>query len=178
VVHLALDELSRRVDLPTTIEPDDSRRWRWALAGTGLWGSALDDAQAAVERSLYSTLAADGPGRWVLSQRHLQPRSEWALSWLNPDTGRSEDLVIDRTFIDPEDGVRWLIDYKNSEPEAEEALEDFLQRQELDYRQQLLRYRSALRALSDEPICCALFFTALGRLHHVKSLDLPAEVTA
>jgi ATP-dependent helicase/nuclease subunit A len=178
VVHLALEELSRRVDLPTTIEPDDSRRWRWALAGTGLWGSALDDAQAAVERSLYSTLAADGPGRWVLSQRHLQPRSEWALSWLNPDTGRSEDLVIDRTFIDPQDGVRWLIDYKNSEPEAEEALEDFLQRQELDYRQQLLRYRSALRARSDEPICCALFFTALGRLHHVKSLDLPAEVTA
>ena len=123
-------------------------------------------------------LAADSPGRWVLSQGHARPRSEWALTWLNPDTGRSEDLVIDRTFVDPSDGVRWLIDYKNSEPEAGEALQDFLARQELAYREQLLRYRQALRALSDEPIRCALFFTALGRLHHLESLDIAAAVVS
>jgi hypothetical protein len=172
VVHLALEELSLRDDLPLQVEYSDSQRWRCALAGMGLWGDALDEAQAAVERSLHCTLAADGPGRWILSRRHLQPRSEWALTWLNPGTGRSEDLVIDRTFVNADDGVRWVIDYKNSEPEAAEALEDFLERQEQDYREQLLRYRDALCALSDEPICCALFFTALGRLHHIKSLDV------
>ena len=177
VIHLALEELSLRDDLPLTVEHSDSQRWRCALAGMGLWGDALDDAQAAVEQSLNCTLAADSPGRWVLSPLHLQPRSEWALTWLNPGTGRSEDLVIDRTFVNADDGVRWVIDYKNSEPDAEEALEDFLERQQQDYREQLLRYRSALRALSDEPICCALFFTALGRLHHVTSLDGRGEVT-
>jgi ATP-dependent helicase/nuclease subunit A len=177
VVHLALEELSLRDNLPTSIEGGDSQRWRSALAKSGLWGSALDDAQAAVERSLGTTLAPDSPGRWVLSQQHQQARSEWALTWLNPGTGRCEDLVIDRTFVDVEDGVRWLIDYKNSEPEVGEALDDFLARQELDYAEQLLRYRGVLRALSGEPICCALFFTALGQLHHIKSLDLPREVT-
>ena len=177
VVHLALEELSLRDDLPSKVQYSDSQRWRSALAGMGLWGDALDEAQAAVQQSLQCTLAADSPGRWVLSPRHLRPRSEWALTWLNPDTGRSEDLVIDRTFVNADDGVRWVIDYKNSEPEAGEALEDFLGRQEQDYREQLLRYRGALRALSDEPICCALFFTALGRLHHVKSLDVTEKVT-
>lgn len=175
VVHLALEELSLRENLPNALEDRDKQRWRSALAEQGIWGRALDEAQTAVEQSLHATLAADSPGRWVLSPRHLQPRSEWALTWLNPATGHSEDLVIDRTFVDVDDGVRWLIDYKNSKPEANESLEDFLERQALEYREQLLRYRGALRALSGEAICCALFFTALGRLHHVESLNLPAE---
>lgn len=171
VVHLALEELSQRDKLPEGLTDQDRQRWRSALAGLGLWGITLDEALAAVEQSVQAMLAADSPGRWVLSQGHAQAKSEWALTWLNPDTGRSEDLVIDRTFVDASDGVRWLIDYKNSEPEAGEALQDFLTRQELAYRQQLLRYREALRALSEEPIRCALLFTALGRLHHVENLD-------
>jgi len=176
VVHLALEELSLRDKLPAAPTAQDCVRWRSALAGLGLWGTALDEAQAAVEQSLQAMLAADSPGRWVLSREHQQPRSEWALTWVNPDTGRSEDLVIDRTFIDASDGVRWLIDYKNSEPETGEALQDFLARQEITYREQLLCYRQALRALAEQPIRCALFFTALGRLHHIESLDIAAAV--
>ena len=50
----------------------------------------------------------------------------------------------------------------------------FAARESALYMEQLQRYRSALRALGDQPICCALFFAALGHLHHVVELDLPA----
>jgi ATP-dependent helicase/nuclease subunit A len=174
VVHLALEELSRRDEIPVDIAPADRERWRAALAGAGLWGNSLKEALAAVEQSLHTTLAADGAGSWVLSNRHLQARSEWALTRVNPSTGRTEDLVIDRTFIDVDSGTRWLIDYKNSQPEPGEELADFFRRQEQDYREQLLRYRDVLRALAKEPLRCALFFTALGQLHHIEDLDLAA----
>ena len=117
VVHAALDELSRLDELPQTLGSPERARWRAALARLGLWGTALEAAQAAVEHSLGTTLAAGGMGRWILSSRHLQARSEWALTRVDPATGRIEDLVIDRTFVDPQTGIRWLIDYKNSQPE-------------------------------------------------------------
>lgn len=172
VVHMALDELSRRDELPHSLDKRDSGRWRAALAQLGLWGKALDEAQAAVERALDTTLAPDGEGRWVLSNRHQQPRSEWPLTRVDPDTGRVEDLVIDRSFVDASSGIRWLIDYKNSRPGPGETLEDFCVRQGQEYLGQLLRYRQALRELGREPVSCALYFTSVGRLYHMKQLDL------
>ena len=110
-----------------------------------------------------------------MSSRHLQARSEWALTRVEPATGRIEDLVIDRTFVDPQTGIRWLIDYKNSQPEPSQLIGDFLVQQAEVYRAQLLRYRQALRELAHEPLRCALYFTALGQLHHVEELDLGAR---
>ena len=171
-VHMALDELSRREVLPA--EPDGRvrERSRAALAGLGLWGRALEEALAAVEQSLRTTLAAAGPGRWILSNRHHQARSEWALTCVDPVTGRIEDLVIDRTFVDCDSGIRWLIDYKNSRPEPGETLDEFFSRQAGVYREQLLRYRHALRELAHEPLRCALYFTALGQLYPLEELEL------
>jgi ATP-dependent exoDNAse (exonuclease V) beta subunit len=169
---MALDELSRRDELPHSLDKRDSGCWRAALAQLGLWGKALDEAQAAVERALDTTLAPDGEGRWVLSNRHQQPRSEWPLTRVDPDTGRVEDLVIDRSFVDASSGIRWLIDYKNSRPGPGETLEDFCVRQGQEYLGQLLRYRQALRELGREPVSCALYFTSVGRLYHMKQLDL------
>lgn len=173
VVHLALDELSRRESLPERIGAADQERWRLALARLGLWGDALEEANEAVGRSLASTLQAGGEGRWILSSKHLQARSEWALTAVD-DEGRISDVVIDRTFVDAATDIRWLIDYKNSQPETGQAMEDFLRVQVEAYRQQLLRYRSVLRELTREPLRTALYFTALGQLHHINELDLPA----
>ncbi len=175
VVHMALDELSRREELPNALDQSDKARWRAALSELGLWGQALDHAQAALERALATTLAPDGEGRWILSNRHRQSRSEWPLSRVDPATGRVEDLVIDRSFVDPSNDVRWLIDYKNSRPAAGETLEEFCVRQGREYRGQLLRYRQALSELGREAICCALYFTSVGQLYHMKELDLEAR---
>jgi len=172
VVHMALDELSRRDTLPAEPDGRDRERSRATLAGLGLWGTALEEALAAVEQSLRTTLAAAGPGRWILSNGHHQARSEWALTCVNPVTGRIDDLVIDRTFVDCDSGIRWLIDYKNSRPEPGETLDEFFSRQAGVYREQLLRYRHALRELAHEPLRCALYFTALGQLYPLEELEL------
>jgi len=115
-----------------------------------------------------------GAGRWVLSSEHKQARSEWALTCADEKRG-TRDLIIDRTFIDRESGERWLVDYKNSQPQEGETLECFVARESTLYRAQLQCYRDALRTLDGKPLRCALFCTALGHLHPVTELDFPAE---
>ena len=173
VVHLALEDLSRLERLPVRPGDTDRQRWRAGLASLGLWGDRLEAALAEVAHSVTTTLAPQGQGRWLLRSDHQQARSEWALTSTAGD-GVLRDMVIDRTFVDRETGVRWLIDYKTSQPEAGQALEVFLRDQAEAYRDQLLGYRQLLRALGDEPLRCALYFTALGHLHHLEELDLEA----
>jgi len=40
------------------------------------------------------------------------------------------------------------------------------------YREQLVRYRDAVRLMDGRPVKCALFFTALGELWPVDDLEL------
>ena len=171
VVHLALEELSARAILPEQVSDSDRQRWRAQLVRLGLWGDGLAAATAEVEQSVLTTLAAGGAGRWLLGSGHRQAHSEWALTSVDPE-GAIRELVIDRSFIDAATGLRWLIDYKNSRPAPGQSLEDFLAGQGAAYREQLLRYRRALRELGPEPLRCALYFTALGHLHHLPELDL------
>jgi ATP-dependent exoDNAse (exonuclease V) beta subunit len=174
VVHLALEELSLREALPTSVTEADRGRWRVALQREGLWGAALTEALEAVVSSVMQSLRDGGAGRWILSPEHEQARSEWALTCADEERG-SRDLIIDRTFIDRESGERWLVDYKNSRPQDGETLECFAARESALYRPQLLCYRDALRTLGGQALRCALFFTALGHLHPVTELDLPAR---
>jgi ATP-dependent exoDNAse (exonuclease V) beta subunit len=177
VVHLALEELSGRANLPEQVSDRDRQRWRAELVRTGLWGDGLAAAIAEVEQAVVTTLAAGGAGRWLLGGGHRQARSEWALTSVDPDGGIQE-LVIDRTFIDSDTGVRWVIDYKSSRPAPQQSLEDFLAGQAAAYREQLLRYRRVLRELGPEPLRCALYFTALGHLYHLPDLDLASAEQA
>jgi ATP-dependent helicase/nuclease subunit A len=172
VVHLALEELSRREELPECIAEGDRQHWKIALVDLGLWGQPLQQALAAVEESVNTVLAPNGAGRWLLSSRHPQARSEWALTCVG-ENGAIQDLVIDRCFVDENTGMRWLIDYKNSRPEPGQPVAEFLAQQAQIYRPQLQRYRDALGGLSDRGLNCALYFTALGQLHRLPELDLP-----
>ncbi len=174
VVHQALDELSRLGELPRETDRQQQRRWRAALARLGLWGEALELAQSGVEQALAATLQ-DAAGRWLLRRDHPQARSEWVLTWMDAATGRPADLVIDRSFIDAQTGIRWLVDYKTSRPEPAEPVAAFLVQQAQIHREQLLRYRQALREITAEPLRCALYFTALGRFYPVTELDLGAK---
>ena len=77
------------------------------------------------------------------------------------------NIVVDRTFVDAATGTRWLVDYKTSHPEADEALNAFLAREEVAYREQLTNYAAALRALWGESVTAALYFPGLQYLHTV-----------
>ena len=174
VVHLALEELSLRDPLPTAVTAVDHQRWRLALQREGLWGEVLEKALQSVADSVVQTLQEGGGGRWVLSAAHAQARSEWALTCADA-LGRTRDMIIDRSFVDRDTGERWVIDYKNSQPGPGEPLEVFTSRESAVYRPQLQAYRDALRVLGEQPLRCALYFTALGYLHPLAELDLPAR---
>jgi ATP-dependent exoDNAse (exonuclease V) beta subunit len=164
VVHLALEELSLRTVLPANVTDGDRSRWRCALQVEGLVGEQLERGLAQVLASVTETLREGGEGRWVLSSAHREAHSEWAITCLDGE-GVPGDIVIDRSFIDAATGVRWVVDYKTSRPLDAESLEAFIAREEDHYSGQLHRYRDALCAMGEEPVRCALFFTALGMLH-------------
>jgi len=173
VVHLAMEELSRRAELPAKPGARDRLRWAMALQQQGLWGIALHDALKVVVSAVAQALQSGHIGRWVLSSAHADAHSEWALSSVDSH-GVINDIVIDRSFIDRETGQRWVIDYKHSRPARDESLGDFVVRESTNHLQQLRLYRDAVRQLGQEPLRCALFFTSLGCLHSVPELDSPA----
>lgn len=171
VVHLALEELSRRTTLPESISTRDAQYWRVALQRLGVWGPSLESALQQVSASITECLRAEGSGRWVLASGHAGAHSEWALTAVDTN-GVIRDIIIDRSFIHAATGERWVIDYKNTRPAAGEALQSFTARQSAAHLDQLRCYRDAVRALEGTPVRCALFFTALGLLHPVPALDL------
>lgn len=177
VVHKALEELSRQPILPEAASDMDRQRWRAALQQEGLRGESLDIALQSVLGSVAQSLQVGGTGRWILAPDHAQAHSEWPLTTCDRQ-GQIRDIVIDRSFIDTTTGVRWVIDYKNSHPAPGEVFDAFAARESANYRKQLQGYRDAVRFLGDQPIRCALFFTALGLLHISSELDLPCLETA
>ena len=165
VVHLALEQMSRLEVLPEHIAEVDRLRWHSALANLGLYGKTLDGAAARVEKSVACVLA-DSHGRWILSPHNEEGFSELAVTIVD-DEGRVSDLIIDRTFLDPQTNHRWVIDYKNSEPDDGQSLEDFALSEARTYAGQLSSYKKAVEALYHQPVKCALYFTALGHLHEL-----------
>ena len=75
--------------------------------------------------------------------------------------------IVDRTFFDEQEGVRWVIDYKTSSPQPGENEEDFKTRELSHYRSQLDTYADLLQDYPwrfEGPIKAALYFPAIGAL--------------
>lgn len=128
-------------------------------------GLPYDVLAGAVERvieNLTRTLA-DEKGRWLLDNTHEESRFEYEVcTW---DDGDNKTHIIDRTFI--EDGVRWIVDYKSSEPKNDETLESFLDSESQSYGPQLDRYKSIFKKKGEANIVKALYFPAISVLHKV-----------
>jgi len=139
-----------------------SRRgaYRGVLANLGVPPGDLKWAVDRVEAGLLRTLG-DPRGRWCLED-HTDAASELPIAgWVD---GKVCQGVIDRTFID-EHGVRWIVDYKTSEPKGGD-LENFLEAEKQRYREQLERYARLMsqRGIdsSARPIRLGLYFPLLG----------------
>ena len=167
VVHLAL-ELYAEGLLPL----EDLRgeagevRWRCELANLGLSGEELQRGVAEVLASLQATMADERQANWMLRGDYREAHSELALTWID-EQGQARDIVVDRTFIDSDTNLRWIIDYKSSQPDQGESLDAFLAREAEHYGEQLDVYRHALSSLGEEQVRCALYFTRLGRLEEI-----------
>jgi ATP-dependent exoDNAse (exonuclease V) beta subunit len=105
-------------------------------------------------------------GRWLLTPRP-DARAEFALTGLID--GEIRNLVIDRTFVEPATGERWVVDFKTAIPPPDVPEEVFLSTEISRYRPQLERYGRAAALLFEQPVRLALYFTALPRLTELTS---------
>ncbi|MEC8158320.1 MAG: UvrD-helicase domain-containing protein [Pseudomonadota bacterium] len=167
-LHRGLELLALQDPLPTECPDSVSRAMRFQL--TELSSPSADIAEELdlliidVNRMLGGEV-----GRWVLAAHHYDAQSE--LSLLVAET--QKQLVIDRTFIDVKTGIRWIIDYKTSRPADEASLTNFFSEEAVRYRDQLMRYRSAMQLYdqSHHPDVVdtrvALYFSALAELYEL-----------
>jgi len=174
VVHLVMEDLANAAVVPKDLvdyhqQRWDERRWQFELRCLGVAGEDLERGLKAVAHSV-TTVLQDEMGRWLLSSEHRQASSELALT-CQTSAGKAGKLVVDRTFVDGTSGIRWVVDYKNSQPASGEPRVAFLEREEAQYTAQLAAYKDAVSSFGEEPVRCALYFTALGYLHTVESLS-------
>jgi len=131
--------------------------WRAALRGLGVSGDALESAADTVIRTIIHVIR-DPRWHWILDPDHLLPRNEYPLTGII--RGRMINGVIDRTFIDIQ-GARWIIDYKTGS-DGGGGLAEFLDREQLRYRDQLERYADLFKGLEFRPIRAGLYFPLCG----------------
>jgi ATP-dependent helicase/nuclease subunit A len=80
------------------------------------------------------------------------------------------DNIIDRSFI--AEGVRWIVDYKSSEPTAEQSMGDFLIHEATVYKPQMARYKACFQALGETNIKMALYFPLLKSKEKFLEIDV------
>jgi len=133
--------------------------WKIQLQQLGWSGDNLNRALQKITTAITNTLTSE-KGRWLLNSDHEQSACE--LSLMQKDKQDVREHIIDRTFI--ADGVRWIVDYKSSEPEAGQSTEDFVAREMETYKEQLQRYEKLIGELETLPIKTALYLVNIGRL--------------
>ena len=146
--HRALELLSHRSMLPEELDQPLLAAIELSLRSSGLEGTTLLDAQEKVNALIRRTLK-DERGRWLLKKRPC------ADSELILDTMAAEGMesrVVDRTFVDDDTGIRWVVDYKTSQPMAGESKEQFLKRELTHYRDQVMHYVELLTQLDQSAV--------------------------
>jgi ATP-dependent exoDNAse (exonuclease V) beta subunit len=126
-----------------------------ALEALGVPPGEIAEAVRLVTQALAGALS-DARGRWILTRREIDG-CEFAAG-ISMD-GAIHHVVIDRTFV--EDGTRWIIDYKSSSHEGSN-LEEFLDDEQLRYRDQLDRYARLFGQVEGRPVRLGLYFPLLG----------------
>ncbi len=127
------------------------------LMQQGLLADQIPNALATINRCLETTLACPR-GRWILSSQHQAAQSEYAITALLDN--QPNNLVIDRTFIEADTGIIWIIDYKTSDYQGEQP-EEFLNLARKQHQQQLNKYAQALmleESYNDHSLRCGLYF--------------------
>ena len=163
ITHRVLELLASAETLPM---PDDPQIAVWIERNAQRLVLRPDRTQIICQRVQWlvaQTLSCD-IGQWILSS-HPDSGVEMSLSCI--EESEVKRYVIDRTFLNVSDGIRWVIDYKTGEPAAGEDLSAFEARQTELYQGQLHQYAHLLEryfASSEAPIKTALYFPATQRL--------------
>jgi ATP-dependent exoDNAse (exonuclease V) beta subunit len=157
VVHRILEQLGSQDMAQATELERFSAIGRRMLMQEGLPAEQLDAAAGRIDDALAGILQ-DQRGCWILSTEHKDAQCEYALTWRVGDQVRH--MIIDRTFIDANDD-RWIIDYKTGSHTGG-GMDEFLDREQERYRQQLDDYAAAFSRLEGRPIRLGLYFPLLN----------------
>lgn len=124
----------------------------------GRRGHDLSASQRAADEvlSMLQTVLNSETGRWILLP-HAEAGCE--IEFATADGEKSQKHAVDRSFVDQ--GVRWIIDYKTSKTDWDQA--DVASEQSGYYRSQLERYRQ-LYANDGLMIRCAVYLCRYDRL--------------
>ncbi|MET1256070.1 UvrD-helicase domain-containing protein [Aliikangiella maris] len=117
------------------------------------------ELESAVEKVLsgVNNILNDKFGQLILAQ-HACAHAELTLH-KKIDSGSYLTRIIDRTFV--HDNVRWIIDYKSTQPESYESMAQFIEREKSQYLQQISDYFKMFAALEDRAIKAGLYFPLL-----------------
>lgn len=159
LLHALIQRCTDSGQLPDAKLLDD---WQ-AEALAGLRAACVAEPQAAWTqiRQALLTMAASQTGRWLLDNNHAQSATELAL-WSRDKSGELRQQILDRSFVDR--GIRWVVDYKSSQPAPAEGLAQFLEDQRARYGAQLKAYAQLAVQLGPEPVKTALYFPLLDHL--------------
>jgi ATP-dependent exoDNAse (exonuclease V) beta subunit len=133
--------------------------WNIQLQQLGWSGDNLMRALQKIATAVTTTINSE-TGRWLLNSDHEQSACE--LSLMQKEKQDVRESIIDRTFV--ADGVRWIVDYKSSEPETGHSMEEFFAQEMDTYKEQLQRYEKLMVAMDILPIKTALYWVSFGKL--------------
>ncbi|ORJ63604.1 hypothetical protein B5V00_01690 [Geothermobacter hydrogeniphilus] len=162
LVHQLLEQYGQ----PETVRPtrdflrQQQGTWKRRLLMAGIGAHRLKDCCGRILTAMEQTF--HGRHADLLFDQATSVATEFALHGLVG--GQLVHAAIDRTFIDRE-GQRWIVDYKTSQPAAEEPVDAFLAREKDHYAEQLGFY-ARLFAVREpgRPLCTALYFPLIDRL--------------
>lgn len=164
VTHLMLKRFGE-AGIPDSLE-NEKELIRSLLVETGASPINLNRHINEVIINLQKVIA-DNTGQWLLSTVHGEAFCEYEV--LDYDQGETRKHIIDRTFVDK--GVRWIIDYKCTNPLQNEPLQRFIAREKQTHAAQMQRYSKVFSKLGKEPIKTALYFPAIAEFAELSALD-------
>ncbi len=164
VLHRQLQWICERYS-DAFILPDGWRSITYSQLKQHLPFQAADDLEHATDLVMggISRTLKDKFGRWMLSQKS-QADSELVLH-KKIESGGFLTRIVDRTFVDND--VRWIIDYKSSQPEKGESRASFLAREKAVYMAQLTDYFKMFARLESRKIVAGLYFPLLSHFETV-----------
>ena len=163
VTHRILERLAAQSPLPLEITNEITTWIRANILKANLDKSDAEWVETRCTEMITNALQCP-MGRWILSS-HSEAHSELEITRI--EDGEVRHYVIDRTFFDEKEGVRWVVDYKTSSPQTEEDEESFKSREMMNYQAQLDAYADLLKNYrwdADAPIRTALYFPAIQAL--------------
>jgi len=143
------------------------KSWPAQLQEMGVGASDKDISEI---RSAIRTTTEHAKGRWILKHHADTDISEKAFGYRNlSDKENAGSSIIDRSFVD-ESGVRWIIDYKLSNPRKDEDIDEFEARQIHMYEEKMRHYRDIYRAIEPQrTIKMALYFPSQALFMRINS---------